>query len=93
QHLLRGDGRVLGRIRSVQSEKQSLKEAAVGSEVAIAVEGITYGRQINVGDVLYIDIPESHAKALDKLELNPDEKEVLEKVKEIKRAEDPFWGM
>lgn len=93
QRLLREDGRVLGKIKSVQSEKQSLKEAIVGSEVAIAVEGITYGRQVNVGDVLYIDLPESHARALDKVELNPDENEVLEKVKEIKRTQDTFWGM
>ncbi|TET89830.1 MAG: translation initiation factor IF-2 [Methanomassiliicoccales archaeon] len=93
QRLLREDGRVLGKIKSVQSEKQSLKEAIVGSEVAIAVEGITYGRQVDVGDVLYIDLPESHARALDKVELNPDENEVLEKVREIKRTQDPFWGM
>jgi translation initiation factor 5B len=93
QHILREDGTVLGRIKSIQSEKQSLKEAIVGAEVAISVEGITFGRQVNVGDVIFIDIPESHAKALEKVELNPDEKEVLEKVKVIKRAHDPFWGM
>ncbi|MFQ5884240.1 MAG: translation initiation factor IF-2 [Thermoplasmata archaeon] len=93
QRLLREDGRVLGKIKSVQSEKQSLKEAIAGSEVAIAVEGITYGRQVDVGDVLYIDLPESHAKALDKVDLTSDENEVLEKVREIKRAQDPFWGM
>lgn len=93
QQLLREDGRVLGKIKSIQSEKQSLKEAIVGSEVAIAVDGITYGRQLDVGDVLYIDIPESHSKTLDKVELNPDELEVLEQVRGIKRKENPFWGM
>jgi len=93
QTLMREDGRVVGKIRSVQEEKKSLKEAIAGAEVAIAVAGITYGRQVNVGDVLYVDVPGAHAKALDKVELTADEKEVLEKVKEIKRAEDPFWGM
>ncbi len=93
QQLLREDGRILGRIKSVQEEGQSLKEAKAGAEVAISMDGITYGRQIEVGDVLYIDLPESHAKALEKIELTTDEKEILEKVKEIKRTEDPFWGM
>lgn len=93
QQLLREDGRILGKIKSVQEEGQSLKEAKAGAEVAISMDGITYGRQINVGDVLYIDLPESHAKALDHIDLTPDEKEILEKVKEIKRSEDPFWGM
>lgn len=93
QHLLREDGKVLGKIRSVQEEQKSLKEATAGAEVAISVGGVTFGRQMNVGDVLYVDLPESHAKALEKVELTADEIEVLEKVKEIKRVEDPFWGM
>lgn len=93
QQLLKEDGRILGKIKSVQEESQSLKEAKAGAEVAISIGGITYGRQINVGDVLYVDLPESHAKALEKIELTPDEVEILEKVKEIKRVEDPFWGM
>ena len=93
QQLLKDDGRVVGRIKSVQEEKRSLKEAKAGAEVAIAIDGITYGRQVDVGEVLYVDLPEAHAKALEKIELTADEEEILEKVKEIKRAEDPFWGM
>jgi translation initiation factor 5B len=93
QQLLREDGRILGKIKSVQEEGQSLKEAKAGAEVAISMDGITYGRQMNVGDVLYIDLPESHAKALEKIDLTSDEMEILEKVKEIKRVQDPFWGM
>lgn len=93
QRLLREDGKILGKIRSVQEEQKSLKEARAGAEVAISVAGVTFGRQMNVGDVLYVDLPESHAKALEKVELTSDEIEVLEKVKEIKRMEHPFWGM
>ncbi|MEW5759874.1 MAG: translation initiation factor IF-2 [Candidatus Thermoplasmatota archaeon] len=93
QSLLREDGLILGRIKSIRVEDQSLKEAIVGSEVAIAVDGITIGRQVKVEDILYIDIPEEHAKALAKIELSIEEKEALEKVYEIKRKEKPFWGM
>ncbi|MEE9488998.1 MAG: translation initiation factor IF-2, partial [Thermoplasmata archaeon] len=91
--LLRDDGRVIGKIKSLRSGEDSLKEAIAGSEVAMAVDGVTVGRQMSPGDVLYVDIPESAAKELDSVDLNPDEKEVLERVKEIKREEDPFWGM
>ncbi|MCK4457119.1 MAG: translation initiation factor IF-2 [Thermoplasmata archaeon] len=91
--LLRDDGRVIGKIKSLRSGEDSLKEAIAGSEVAMAVDGVTVGRQMSPGDVLYVDIPESAAKKLDSVDLNPDEKEVLERVKEIKREEDPFWGM
>jgi len=59
----------------------------------MAVDGVTVGRQMSPGDVLYADIPESAARQLDSIELNPDEKEILERVKSIKRVQDPFWGM
>jgi translation initiation factor 5B len=91
--LLREDGRVIGKIKSLRTGEDSLKEAIAGSEVAMAVDGVTVGRQMSPGDVLYSDIPESAAKKLESIELNPDEKEILERVKSIKRVEDPFWGM
>lgn len=93
QSLLRQDGRVIGKIRSMRSGEQSLREAMAGSEVAVAIEGPTVGRQINPGDVLYVDIPEGHVKTLEESGLGHDEMEVLEAVKAIKRKEDPFWGM
>lgn len=93
QSLLRDDGRVVGRIRSIRSGEQSLREAATGDEVAVAIEGPTVGRQINPGDTLYVDIPEGHIIPLETLKLTADEREVLEELKAIKRKEDPFWGM
>lgn len=91
--LLKDDGRVIGKIKSLQSKHESLKEAMAGNEVAIAIDGVTVGRQIKEGDILYVDIPEEHAKLLRNIELTHDETEVLQKVTEIKRKEDAFWGM
>ena len=91
--ILREDGRVIGKIQSIQEEKKSLKEAKQGDEVAIAITNVTVGRQINGDDILYIDIPESHFKELQGQHLNFEEKEVLEKVSEIKRKEKFCWGM
>ena len=91
--LLKEDGRVIGRAKSLQDKKESLREAKMGAEVAVAVDGITFGRQVKGDEVLYIDLPEADARALSRLELTMDEREALDKVCEIRRKEDPFWGM
>lgn len=93
QSLLREDGRIVGRVRSMRSGEQALREVVTGSEVAVAMDGPTIGRQINPGDVLYVDIPEGDVKPLEATDLNADEREVLESVMAIKRSDDPFWGM
>jgi len=93
QGILREDGRVVGKIKSIQTEGKSLKEAIQGAEVAISVAGVTVGRQISVDDVLYTDMPGSNARTLGDIELNFDEKQTLEEIIKIKRKDEPFWGM
>jgi translation initiation factor 5B len=90
--LIKEDGRSVGRIKSIQSEGKSLAEALSGAEVAISIDDVTVGRQIDVEDVLLVDIPESHAHELQNQSLKHDEQEVLEQLKTIKRKEKPFWG-
>ena len=92
QGLMKEDGRSVGKIKSIRSGDQTLNEAIVGSEVAIAIDDATVGRQINVEDVLLVDIPESHARELTKYGLKPEEVEVFDQIAAIKRKEKPFWG-
>ncbi|HEC94702.1 MAG TPA: translation initiation factor IF-2, partial [Thermoplasmatales archaeon] len=92
--LIKQDGKPVGVIKSIQSEKRSLEEALQGQEVAISIEGVTVGRQIKGGDILYTDIPEGDAKKLKEMDvLTLDEKDVLDKIIEIKRKTNRFWGM
>lgn len=96
QRLIREDGREVGKIKSIRSGDESKKEAIMGEEVAVAIDGATCGRQINEEDVLYVDIPGAHCKELrenGQHELNADELDVLEQVCVIKRKDDKFWGM
>jgi len=86
------EGRRIGRIKSIRSGQESMKEAIQGAEVAIAVEGVTVGRQINEGDVLLVDIPESHARKLKKMEMTAIEREVYEELLALHRKDDHFWG-
>jgi translation initiation factor 5B len=93
QTLIRADGKSVGKIRSIQSENQSIATAEMGQEVAISLDDVTVGRQIKVEDVLYVDIPEGHARQLQKMELRADESEVLAEILKIKRSQEPFWAM
>jgi translation initiation factor 5B len=93
QALMREDGRSVGRIKSIRSGESTMQEALAGSEVAVAIDDVTVGRQIDVEDVLLVDIPESHARELSRYELTSDEKEVLEQVAKVKRKEKQFWGL
>ena len=92
QGLMKEDGKSVGKIKSIRSGDQTLNEAIVGSEVAIAIDDATVGRQIDVEDVLLVDIPESHALQLSKYGLKPEEVEVFDQIAAIKRKEKPFWG-
>ena len=93
QELMRNDGKIVGKIKSIRSVEESYKEAISGKEVAIAMNAPTVGRQIKENDVLYVSIPESDVKKLSALELTFDEKEIINEVIEIKRKEKAFWGM
>ncbi|MCD6542725.1 MAG: translation initiation factor IF-2 [Thermoplasmata archaeon] len=93
--LIKEDGKVVGTIKSIQSEKKSLSEAIQGQEVAISIEGPTVGRQIKEEDILYTDLPEGVVRKLKEMkDLTYDEREVLNKIIEIKRKTvDRFWGL
>ncbi len=92
QGLIKLDGKSVGRIKSLRSGEEVLKEAVAGQEIAVAIDEPTVGRQIDVEDVLLVDVPESHVAELAKFGLKTDELEVLEQLRQIKRKERPFWG-
>jgi len=79
----------------MQLRQESIREADPGLEVAISIEGATVGRQVNVGDDLFVDIPERHVKVLERemvKTLNTSTKEILEEYTTMRRKADPFWG-
>ncbi|MCD6512052.1 MAG: translation initiation factor IF-2 [Thermoplasmata archaeon] len=92
QKLIRDDGKQVGRIKSIQSDKRSVQVAKQGMEVAVAIEGATVGRQIKPGQTLFVDISQEEARKLQEMELSPDEADVLDKLIKIKRKENKLWG-
>ena len=59
------------------------------------MDNVTLGRQIKEGDHLYTDIPEEDFKKLKELKkhLSKRELEVLKEIAEIKRKDNPVWGI
>ncbi|OYT39483.1 MAG: translation initiation factor IF-2 [Desulfurococcales archaeon ex4484_58] len=95
--LMRKDGMRLGTIMQIRDRDNVLKEARVGQAVAISIRGkILVGRHIDEGDVIYTDIPKDHVnKWLTKYknELSEDEIMVLKEIINIKRKQDPLYGL
>lgn len=93
--LIKPDGSKVGVIKQIQERNENQSIACQGKEVAISIEGPTAGRQINEGDVYYVDVPESHSKVLEfelKDTIRQDELETLMEFVAIKRKNNPFWG-
>ena len=93
--LLRTDGRKVGHLKTIQSSGQYVHEVEAGAEVAIAIEGATVGRQLDVEDEVYVDLPERHVKVLEREMLphiSATAREVLEEYTAMRRRGDPFWG-
>jgi translation initiation factor 5B len=93
--LIKPDGSKVGEIKQIQERNTNIALATVGKEVAISIEGPTAGRQINEGDVYYVEVPESHSKVLEfelKNTIKQDELEVLTELLTMKRKNNPFWG-
>jgi len=93
--LIKMDGRKVGHLKTMQLRQEAIREADAGLEVAISIEGATVGRQVNVGDDLFVDIPERHVKVLEKemiKTLNVSTQEVLAEFTTMRRKGDPFWG-
>src|SRR3989344_5104047 len=93
--LIKRDGTKAGTTKSLQLEGESIQEAEKGKEVALAIPGVVVGRQIKEDDILLSDLTEKEFIKYKKLKkyLKKDEIEVLKEIAEIKRKEQPTWGI
>lgn len=93
--LMKSDGGAAGVVRSMQKEGENVSIAKQGEELAIAIDGVSIGRQLQGNEELYVDVPERHAKIIERdlLEvLSGEAKKAFKEFLEIKRRENPFWG-
>jgi translation initiation factor 5B len=94
--LMRDDGLRIGLVESMQDKGDNLASISKGQKVAMAIKDGVFGRNLDEGDVLYVDIPENHYKVLEselKSQLNEDEIGIIHETVDIKRKTDSSWGI
>jgi len=93
--IMNKEGKPITSVKSMKDGQDNVNKALQGKQVAMAMDGITVGRQIEEGDFLYTDISEDDFKKLKELKkhLSKMEVEVLKEIAEIKRKNDPVWGV
>ena len=93
--MIKANGDKSSYVKSIQLNGANISEAETGSEIAVSFPHLTIGRQINEKDILYSDIPEADFIKLKKLKqyLSNDEIELLKEFAEIKRRQNPMWGV
>jgi translation initiation factor 5B len=79
----RKDGKIIGRIKEIQREGQTIHEARKGDRVAVSMEEPVIGRHIQEGDILISVLSENDIKILKEVydKLSDDEKELLAELK------------
>ena len=89
------EGKKITSVKSMREGKENVSLAEQGKQLAMSMDGVTVGRQVEEGDFLYADIPEEDFKKLKafKDHLTKMEIVVLKEVAEIKRRENPVWGV
>lgn len=93
--LIDNKGKEIGNIKGIQLEQKNVESAEKGKQVAASFPGITIGRQVNEGDILYSAIPESHFRIYKehKEHLTDDQKNLLKEIADIMRHANPMWGI
>lgn len=93
--LMREDGKAITEVKSIQMDKENVDEIERNKQAAVSMEGVTVGRQINEGTVLYSAVSESDFRKLKELKkyLSEEEKTILKEIAKILRTDNPVWGV
>jgi translation initiation factor 5B len=89
------DGKEVGEVLQIQEKGKALPGAGRGMQVAVSIDKPMVGRHIFEKDVLYVKVPEPHAKLLltefvDMLTV--EEQEALSEYVNLMRKKTPFWA-
>jgi translation initiation factor 5B len=93
--LINSDNEKIGRVKSMQHEKDPVKEAEKNQEIAISMPGVNFERQLTIGEKLFSDLGESQFRKFkeNKDILTSEEKSVLQEIAAVKRKHNPTWGI
>ncbi len=82
-------------VKAIQSEGKNVSEAKEGEQVAVSLPGVTVDRQIKENDVLYSLMDENNFRKLKEIkeELTVEQIRTLKEFAEMKRKDNPMWGL
>lgn len=95
-NMINAEGDRIGRISQIQDRGEAIPRADEDQEVAVAMPQPIVGRHIKERDVLYVDVPERHAKQLRTKfagRLTEKQAEALKELVELKRRTDVLWAV
>lgn len=89
------DDKAITEAKEIQNEGKKVQEAKKGEQVAISMPNITIGRQLKENDILYSAITEKQFQTYKKIKdlITDEEKEILKEIAELKRKNNPSWGL
>jgi translation initiation factor 5B len=90
------NGRRIGEVMQIQDKGKDIQEATKGMQVAASIDKGIVGRNVVEGQNLIVDVPEKHVKILQSkltAELTPEENELLSNLIQLKRRQNPIWGL
>ena len=93
--LMDNTGERVARIKGLQADKNSVKEAHEGMEIAVSLTGTNFERQLADKQFLYTDLGEKQFREFKKNKdlLTQNEIKVLQEIAEIRRKTKPEWGV
>ena len=89
------EGKALTSVKSIERSKESVSQLLKGEQAALSLPNVIAGRQLFEHDILYSAIPEEQFRQMKALTrfLKGDEIQALREIAEIKRKEQPLWGI
>ena len=93
--LINEQGEEIAKVKDIQEEKNKVKKAEKGMQVAISLPGTTFDRQLEGENYLYSNLSQHQFREFKKNKelLRQDEIQLLQKIAEIKRKENVTWGV
>ncbi|MFX1285283.1 MAG: translation initiation factor IF-2 [Promethearchaeota archaeon] len=93
--LINRENKKIGHLLQIQDRGNTIPQAKVSDQVAVAIRGPTAGRQIREGDELWVDVPESDARKITEQKiLSGTEMDALTEIIEIKRRTvNKYWAL
>jgi translation initiation factor 5B len=93
--VMNADGKTIGTLHQIQDEGKPIAELAKGKQAAVSINGITLGRQIDEGEILYTLPTDQEIKTINSKylsTLSEEDKNLLEDIIRVRRKTTPLYG-